>query len=158
MIKIRQAEEVDLPEIMELYALLFAYSATLQPDYFQAAGQQYDFLQRCLQDTQMSLLLAVQEREIAGMALVQIQQTPPYTCLVPHRFAYLMDLIVRPEQRNQGVATALLDAVKQWGAANKLDYVELQVLAGNDKAERLYLKQGFQPKMKTLCCPLSSEV
>lgn len=51
-----------------------------------------------------------------------------YFGLVPHRFAYLMDLIVRPEQRNQGVATALLDAVKQWGAANKLDYVELQVL------------------------------
>lgn len=43
MIKIRQAEEVDLPEIMKLYELLFAYSATLQPDYFQAAGQQYDF-------------------------------------------------------------------------------------------------------------------
>lgn len=29
MIKIRQAEEVDLPEIMKLYELLFAYSATL---------------------------------------------------------------------------------------------------------------------------------
>ena len=46
MIKIRQAEEVDLPEIMKLYELLFAYSATLQPDYFQAAGQQYDFFAR----------------------------------------------------------------------------------------------------------------
>ena len=62
----RPAEPVDLQEVQELYSMLFARMAGLDP-YACRAGQQ---------------------------AALKIMQTPPYACLQPNRYCYIFDLAV----------------------------------------------------------------
>lgn len=43
------------------------------------------------------------------------------------------------------IGQRLIDAIKDWGLLNKAEYLELSVLAKNQKAYQLYLREGFEP-------------
>ena len=151
---IRKAVPADLPDIQRLYKYLFADMAALQPDYIRAASQDEAFILSVIREEPSDILLACEEGKTLGFALVQLQRTPPYTCMVPHTYAYLTDLAVEPAARGRGLGRALLDAVKGWGRERGADYVELQVLRQNHGALRLYEREGFRDEMHTLRCPL----
>ena len=72
--------------------------------------------------------------QILGFALVQQQDTPPFNCIVPHKYAYLMDIVVAPEQRGKGIGKQLIHAVKSWAKSRKMEYIELCVLSQNRNA------------------------
>jgi ribosomal protein S18 acetylase RimI-like enzyme len=54
------------------------------------------------------------------------------------------DLVVSPEQRGQGVAQQLLEAVAQKGFALGCCKLTLEVLENNQRARRLYETAGFR--------------
>ncbi|WP_306437203.1 GNAT family N-acetyltransferase [Clostridium minihomine] len=85
-----------------------------------------------------------------GFALIQQQETPPYRCMVPHRFTYLTDLVVDPLEQEKGIGTILIEEVKQWSKKKGSDYVELGVLSQNRRAIALYEKMDFEECMKTM--------
>ena len=95
-------------------------------------------------------LLAEKESKLLGFALVQEVETPSFDCVLPHRYAYLMDLVVHPQFRSHGIGTLLLNAVKDWARQRRLEYVELTVLHENAGAIRLYERESFQETMKTM--------
>ncbi len=148
--EIRTAQETDIDQIDRLYPVLFTEMHVLQPSVFQAARQDKDFLRAMIAGPESAVLLAETEGRILGIAVVQQQKTPPYHCLVPHTYAYLMDLVVAPGERSRGTGTALLAAVKAWARDRGLDYVELNVLHENIRAYQLYLREGFTPAMHTM--------
>lgn len=147
---IQKATTRDLDAICSIYRVLFSDMAVLQPYYWTAAGQDRDFLTGVFENEKTDILIAKEAERILGFALVQERQSPPYTCLVPHRFVLLMDLAVLPEERGRGIGTALLDAVKEWSRARDVDYIELQALSNNTGAIRLYEREGFAPAMQTM--------
>ncbi|MBC8570141.1 GNAT family N-acetyltransferase [Zongyangia hominis] len=144
---IRPAAPGDLDAIDTLYQLLFAEMARLQPESCRAAGPDRHFLEVALSDGTAAVLVAEEEGQVLGFALLQEQETPDFCCIVPHRFAYLMDLCVHPEARGRGLGSSLLSAVKDWARTRGLDYVELNVLDENKGAIRLYERAGFSPTM-----------
>ena len=148
--EIRKARTEDLKEIRKLYRSLFEYIGELQPQYFRGAEQDESFIREILEGEKGDVLIAEEKGEILGFALVQEQLTPPYSCLVPHRYTYLMDLAVSPCRRGQGIGRALLKAVREWAAGRGSDYVELGVLTQNERAIRLYQSEGFEECMKTM--------
>lgn len=56
---------------------------------------------------------------------------------------YIANVAVRPDHRQQGIASALLDVFLRFSRANGLAFLTLEVRASNDPAIRLYLKHGF---------------
>lgn len=145
--EIRPATYEDIPSLLKLYHCLFAEASHLQPYNFCAAEQTEDFLKTTIDDPKSTILTAVRDKEIAGFAVLFEENTPPYRCLTPHHYAYLMDLVVQPELREIGIGSSLLDASKDWARSRGLDHLELNVLPENKTAARLYERNGFEPSL-----------
>ena len=135
---IELASITDIDAIKRLYETLFEDMSRLQPDFFRAAGQDGDFIQ------------SVIESESDDIFLVQQKSTPPFPCFVPLQYAYLLDLVVASDQRGKGIGRRLIQAVKDWAAARKLEYIELGVLTQNEGAVKLYESMAFTEDRKVM--------
>lgn len=124
--------------------------AALQSTYFQACHQDPAFIHNMINADNSTILVALQDQQVVGFAMLQQQATPPYPMFINHQYAFLLDLIVDQNYRNQGIATQLLDACKAWTTDRQLAYLELNVLANNLPALKLYEQQDFHPKMHNL--------
>lgn len=155
--KIRKATAADMNSICRLYDTLFQEMADLQPDYFQKTSQNREFLTSIIEGEASDVLLAEEGDHLAGFALVQENHTPPFGCLVQHRYAYLMDACVAEEERSRGTGSLLIEAVKAWAEERQLDYVELNVLGNNTRAIALYEREGFEEEMRTMRCKLQKD-
>ena len=140
--EIRPMMREDYPAVQTLYRELFFEMAAIAPTYIQAADQDVEYLD--------AVLVADEEGTILGFVVLQTQLTPPIPCMVRYRFAALMDLMVRPDARNKGIGTALIDAAKAWTRQNGLRFLELDVLSGNQRARSLYEREGFAPVLSTM--------
>ncbi|MBD5639337.1 GNAT family N-acetyltransferase [Clostridium botulinum] len=149
--EIRVATKNNIEDICRLYDELFSDMGSLQPTYFKSAEQDKAFLESIISSEKSDILIAVDNNEsIIGFALVQEQETPPFSCLVKHRYAYLMDMIKKRPYRGKGIGTTLIDEVKKWSENRNLEYVELNVLPENINAIKLYEKQEFKNVMQTM--------
>lgn len=155
--KIRRAELADMDAICDLYDTLFQEMADLQPDYFQMTGQNRGFLASMIEAQDADVLLAEDDNRMAGFALIQESNTPPFGCLIQHRYAYLMDACVASEERSKGTGSLLIEAVKTWAEKRSLDYVELNVLSNNERAIGVYEREGFTEEMRTMRCKLKKD-
>lgn len=147
--EIKKAEIKEIDEIKQLYQVLFSDMAKLQPEYFKTAKQDIEFLKMIMGNDDSDILIA-KDTKVIGLALVQKQKTPPYGCIVEHQYTYLMDLVVDPNFRGQGVGKQLIESVKDWTLERNLEYVELMVLSENKKAIDLYEQLNFKENMKTM--------
>lgn len=142
---VRKAHLNDLEAISQLYIILFDGMANLVPDYLKPAEQERDFLLSVLRgENDMMVFVVEEEGEVKGFAIAQLQNTPPYSCMVQQRSVYLIDLVVDPNSRSKGYGKKLLDAVKDWGKSRLISFMELSVLARNKKAIELYQREGFE--------------
>ena len=58
---------------------------------------------------------------------------------------YLIDaLYVEEEYRNKGIATSLINKVKDYCKDNNIKYLNISVIDSNEKAKSLYSKLGFE--------------
>lgn len=151
---IRPAVADDLPAIHALYETLFAEMAARQPTLYRGTRQDDVFLRTMLESDEAALLVAADARDVFGLALVVTQDTPAYTCLIPHHYGLLIDLIVSPDERGQGVGGELIKAAKDWARKGGLDYLELNVQASNAPARAFYAREGFSETSLTLQTPL----
>lgn len=147
---ITAAQITDIPELKKLYRLLFTGMSQLQPLYYQTSDQDADFIKESISRENSEILVAREEDCLLGFALVQCLQTPPYPCIAPHRFTYLMDFVVDESQRRKGIGKALLAAVKEWAEERGSDYIELNVLTQNTPALNLYQGMRFEECTKTM--------
>lgn len=154
MIWMRKAAAEDVGIIRSLYEILFREMAKMQPLHFKETMQERSFLESVIANEYADILLAVQKEEIAGFALVQEKTTELLSCFLPHRYAYLMDLVVKPEARGKGIGAFLVNEGKNWARERNLEYMELNVLSENSNAIRLYEREQFQENMKIMRCRL----
>lgn len=57
----------------------------------------------------------------------------------------VQNVYVVPDQREQGVGTALLDAAEDALAERDAEVISIEALAANDAARRLYQRRGYDP-------------
>jgi ribosomal protein S18 acetylase RimI-like enzyme len=79
-----------------------------------------------------------------GYALCCLIDGPDDTFPVGARFADLYSLCVADGERGQGVGTRLLDAVDRELEARSIHALRISVLAGNERAQRLYERRGLR--------------
>lgn len=122
----------------------------LQPKYIKPAKQDANFIRFTIIEDDSDILIATFENEVVGFLLIKETTTPPYTCLVEHKYAFIVDVIVGKRYQNKGIGSALLEEAKKWAAYRHLDYLELNVLTENKGAKSLYEKHGFKDTNQTM--------
>ena len=148
--QIRKALPQDKEQISNLYSILFAESAQLQPSFYKASEENGPFVESILADEKACFFVAQDGELIKGFVLVLEQSTPPYPCLHQFSYAYLLDTVVLPQCRGQGIGTALIGAVKEWAKERNLHHVALTVLEENFEARKLYERNSFRSTMRTM--------
>lgn len=143
---VRLSKLADIEQINKLYYSLFETLAHLEPDYLKKTYQKREFLENIINQVD-DFICYVYEMEsiVVGFLIAQKQHTPPYECFRQLKGVYIIDIIVDEPFRGMRIGQRLIDAIKDWSLLNKAEYLELSVLAKNQKAYQLYLRQGFEP-------------
>jgi ribosomal protein S18 acetylase RimI-like enzyme len=80
-----------------------------------------------------------------GYAYAEIVHRPETTFSYADDLIYLHHISVRPTYRQQGVGTALMDAVRVAAGAKGIGAFAVDVWTFNDAARTFFLHQGFTP-------------
>jgi GNAT superfamily N-acetyltransferase len=137
-VSIAPASEVDIPELIELLAVLFAIEQDFSPD----TDKQRRGLAALLASSNGHIAIARDATSRAvGMATVQLVISTAEGA----PSAWVEDVVVREDLRGQGLGRALLESVLEWARAQGA--VRAQLLADLDNAPALafYERVGWQP-------------
>lgn len=149
--QIRRVTESDLAELGELYL------ASWRAGYKGLLPQK--FLDELTAERWTEKLLgrasfAVTEGEkIVGHCLAHPSNEPKM-----RGWGEIHTMYVHPNFWRTGYGTAVFRYAENWLFEQGFDDVYLYVLEGNERAERFYKAQGFQPNSDTLCCEIGGTI
>jgi GNAT superfamily N-acetyltransferase len=145
---VRPAEARDIPELVQLNALVQAEHVAAEPDVFKPS--RFDEVASWFADGLGSgsrrAWVADAGAELAGYVTVFLQERPE------HPFAYACSwwevdqLGVRPEWRRRGVARALLATVATDAEIAGIGELQLSTWSFNTGAQEAWLCLGFEPR------------
>lgn len=146
--KIRFAQEQDIPGLIDLLKQVGEVHHQIRPDLFHAGAQKYDedALKALLKDSTRPIFAAIQGEKVAGYAFCILQETKGEPALADRKVLYIDDLCVDEAVRGGGIAKALYDRVCAYARELQCDAVTLNVWCGNDRAMRFYEKCGLKPQ------------
>ncbi|HBU81040.1 MAG TPA: N-acetyltransferase [Paenibacillus sp.] len=129
---IRPSEIKDAAQLMELDALVWDKYTSPEPLNWRSRQQ---YLQHCPPGSQ---LIAVQGERVCGYVGFH-----PATGMPVNRHVYEINIAVHPHDRRCGMATALMDAMKQYALEQGITKLRLRVLSSNPGAIAFYTQSGF---------------
>lgn len=134
--KIQTAVSTDVPQLCLLLDSLFSQEAEFKPDHeLQALG-----LGAIIDDDGIGdILVAKAEGQIIGM--VNLLYT--VSTALGSRVAILEDMVIAPQNRGQGVGSALLKHAIEFAREKGCKRITLLTDHDNDPAHRLYEQHGF---------------
>jgi Acetyltransferases len=122
----------------------------MQHDYFTPVEETRSFVEEVLNNDKAACFVADEGGAILGFAAVFEKNTPDIACLRQLSYACLLDLCVLPDNRKQGIATRLIQAVKDWAKERRLHHVQLTVFEENQQAIKLYEQCSFQSAIRIM--------
>ena len=147
--RIRQAEERDIPQIGELLLQVCRVHWQGRPDLFRDGGRKYDDgeLRRLLRDPERPILVAEdQDGWVAGYAFCVYQRHQGEGSFNDMTTLYLDDFCVDETARGRHVGRALYQAVLDLARGNGCYNVTLNVWTCNESAMRFYERCGLKPQ------------
>lgn len=151
---IRKATYKDIPAISELYREQFREMAKLIPDFIKEGNQSKEFLEKTITNDDSDILVYENDGVIVGFILLQAKTRPDFEFMLPGKYCYIMDILVTEMHRGKGFGTALMNAAKNWAKEKECTFINLDVLANNPGAIKLYEELGFIPKAQEMYCKL----
>lgn len=146
---IRNAEEKDIEQILNLLSQVLEIHASIRPDIFISKTTKYtdSELSDILKNEKRRTFVATDENGKAlGYAFCEIRDFTGMNNIVPHTEMYLDDLCVDSTSRGQNIGKALFNRVKDEARALGCYEITLNVWEGNDSARVFYDKIGLKPK------------
>jgi ribosomal protein S18 acetylase RimI-like enzyme len=147
---VRRATRRDLPVLGRLGALLMrlhyefdrrrfvAPVGNVEAGYAQFLGSQLD-------TDDATVLVAERDGTVIGYVFAGIE---PFSWKeLRDRAGYVHDVVVDPEARHAGAATALMEAAAAWVRTKKVASIMLGTAAQNTGAQRLFERLGFRATM-----------
>ncbi len=147
---IRLAIHDDVEAISDLYTQFFTYNAEQQPKYYVAARESGAYPMSVIDSNKGDIIVAEIDNAIVGFVHVEEDATPPYPSILSHKFVCIVDFIVNKQYRKNGIGQLLLEKVKDWAKARKLEYIELMVLENNDIGKAFYDREHFATVARTM--------
>ena len=147
--KIRKAEERDIPRMGDLLLQVCRVHREGRPDLFRAGGRKYDDeeLRQLLKDPERPILVALDDNDVVqGYAFCIYQRHQGEGSFNDMTTLYLDDLCVDENCRGQHVGQELYNAVLELARSTGCYNVTLNVWSKNESAMRFYEKCGLQPQ------------
>ena len=147
--KIRKAEERDIPRMGDLLLQVCRVHHEGRPDLFRAGGRKYDDeeLRQLLSDPERPILVALDADDVVqGYAFCIYQRHQGEGSFNDMTTLYLDDLCVDENCRGQHVGRELYNAVLELARSTGCYNVTLNVWSKNESAMRFYEKCGLQPQ------------
>lgn len=151
--RIRKAEEKDIPRIMELLGQVLEIHAEIRPDIFIPGTTKYTVteLAELLKQEDKPIYLAVNDEDVCrGYAFCQLKEQEFSTNMVQFKSLFIDDLCVDKDARGQHIGEYLFEYVKQEAKKMGCYEVSLNVWAGNTSAEHFYEKMGMKTKERQM--------
>jgi GNAT superfamily N-acetyltransferase len=147
-IQIRAAVPSDGPAILALADRLHAFGPTTR-DAAEIAQRERVALSDALSHASSASSLLVAERPplvgVAGVMLLDERRD----YFTNDRHGHVSILAVARDAEGQGTGAALLAAAEEWARAKGFTRLTLSVFAENDRARRIYERQGWRPEIET---------
>jgi GNAT superfamily N-acetyltransferase len=136
MAELATARRDDLPQLVALLGLLFSEEADFAPD----AGKQQRAVELLVPESAAGTIFVARER---GRAVAMASLIYTVSTAEGGKAALFEDLIVHPDYRGLGIATALvrfvIDEARRRGVLRLTLLTDMQ----NERAQALYRKLGF---------------
>ncbi|MBU1567967.1 MAG: GNAT family N-acetyltransferase [Proteobacteria bacterium] len=133
---IRQATRADINDMVELLHQLFAIEA----DFDFSAERQQRGLEMLLTAPEAKVMVAEEFGKVVGMVTAQLVISTAEGGLSQ----FIEDLVILPALQNQGLGTALLTALAEWGAALGANRMQLLADRSNTSALQFYHHRGWR--------------
>ena len=148
-IKIRRAEERDIPGLNKLLFQVLEVHHRQRPDLFRANAKKYtdQQLKEILSDDSRPVFVAVdQEDRVLGYAFCVLIRHREDNILTDINTLYLDDLCVDEGLRGQQIGTRLYDYVTAYAKSIGCYNLTLNVWASNEGALKFYEARGLKPQ------------
>ena len=151
--KIRNAQNKDIPRLIELLSQVLQIHADIRPDIFIAGTTKYthDELAQMIKDDKTFIFVAVDENDVClGYAFCQLKSQPFSNNMVQFTSMFIDDLCVDENCRGMHIGQLLFEHVKSQAARLGCYEVTLNVWAGNTSAEKFYEQMGMKTKERQM--------
>lgn len=151
---IRVATMDDIEQLRCLYSELEIDAVKYQPEHFVLSYRNNDFFHSIFESGNQDILVAEANGKVVGFSHVMILKQKNIACLKSQTAVYIQDMDVLECERSKGIGTLLIDAIKEYGKRNGVDFIRTEVFPQNVDGMRFYEKNGFGEMMKTIECQL----
>lgn len=145
-IEVRFARREELARVNELRRMVNDVHVAGRPDIFRPGFN--EALQQCIYEEfdgdESDVLVAVADGVIAGFATIQYIHRPENPYSLPRDYYHVKEFGVDAAFRRQGVASALVDYMRNDAREKGFDRVELDAWAFNTGAKAFYDHAGFK--------------
>lgn len=152
-IRVRTARLDDHDALVVLFDELDEFHRQARPDVFQpfaGPARTREQVERWLGGPGSTLLVAEQEGDVVGLAVLVTRPPPAFAGAIPHKVVELENIVVRVDRRGCGIGRLLLDAALAWSRGQEASHVGVAVHAFNRDARRFYEAFGFAPSIDRL--------
>ena len=148
-LKVRRAEEKDIPRVLSMLHQVLEIHAGIRPDIFIPGTTKYtaEELKAIFENESTPVFVAADENDAAiGYVFCRMETQPAANNMKGFDYMYIDDLCVDEAARGRGVGEALIDRARQEAKDRGCYEVTLNVWRGNDSAWGFYEKMGFSIK------------
>ena len=145
---IRDAQNKDIPQLLELLSEVLEIHAKIKPDYFVSGYTKYSEaeLEAILKAEDVKVYVADEDGRVLGYAFCMLQETLHKPFVVSFKYMYIDDLCVDSACRGKGIGKKLFAHVCEEAKALGCRDITLNVWEGNDSARAFYDHMGMKPK------------
>lgn len=111
------------------------------------------YFQELLEDTDYEILVARENGEVVGFAVMQIKEAPPFESMTPRKYAYMNDFGVKNSNQRKGIGRVLFDECVKWSKTKGASSLDLNVWEFNQNAISFYESQGMKSVSQKMTLP-----
>lgn len=149
--KIRKAEEADIPSLIRLLYQVHAVHSEGRPDIFKRGSKKYteEELFEILENEKTPVLVC-DDGEVLGYAFCVLEEVKDSASLLDRKSLYIDDICVDEGQRGKHIGKTLYEAVLELAKEKDCYHVTLNVWNLNAGAMRFYEALGMTPLKVTM--------
>jgi GNAT superfamily N-acetyltransferase len=148
-VTVHPADARDIPELVELNALVQAEHVAAEPEVFKPSrpDEVAAWFADGLRSGSLRAWIADGGAELAGYVTVSPQQRPEHPLAYARSWWEVDALAVRPDWRLRGVARALLAVVATEAVDAGVGELQLTTWSFNTGAQQAWKRLGFEPRI-----------
>lgn len=151
--RIREAKSSDRNSIATLWLELMDHHRALDSRFRIAPDAEHRYsrhAQEMIRSNRARVLIAeeVDTSKVFGYIMGELQDRPAIS--IPGLYGFISDVYIRESWREQGVARALVDELKQWFIKHKATAVELYAAENNIPSLAFWENMGMKPFLKLM--------